>query len=91
MSYFVAMPIEGHFQQLLHLFAYLKIHHNARKVFYPYYPDKDEEDIKKHDWSHMYGYPPETVLLNAPMPLGSKYMIRAYVDKSFAGCKVTRR
>ena len=29
MSYFVAIPREVHFQQLLHLFAYPKINHNA--------------------------------------------------------------
>ena len=33
MSSFVAMPREGHLQQLYHLFAYLEAHHNTRVVF----------------------------------------------------------
>ena len=80
MSSFVTMPREGNFQKLLHLFAYLKIHHNAHKVFDPSYPEIYEEDIKKHDWSDIYGYEPETVPYNAPMPLGSEFMMRDYVD-----------
>ena len=35
MSSFVEMPREGHLQQLLQLFAYLKIHHNSQIVFDP--------------------------------------------------------
>ena len=46
MSSFIAMPIEGYFQQLMQLFAYLKIHHKARIVFDPSYPEIDEEYFK---------------------------------------------
>ena len=39
----------------------------------------------------MYGDDPETVPSNAKILLGSEFTMRAYVDASFAGCKVTRR
>ena len=83
MSYFFKMPREGHFQQLIHLFAYLKINHNARIMFDPSYPEINEEDFKKHYWSDLYGDEPEPVPSNAPMPLGSEFMMRDYVDTSF--------
>ena len=54
MSSFSEMPREGHFQQLLHLFAYLKIHHKSQIVFDPSYPEIDEEYFNKHDCSDMY-------------------------------------
>ena len=50
MSSFVAMPREGHIQQVLHIFAYLKIHHNARIVFDPSYPDVDDGLFEKSLW-----------------------------------------
>ena len=55
------MPREGHLQQLLHLFSYLKIHHNARIVFDTLYPDIYEEYFKRHDLSNLYGDDPEAV------------------------------
>ena len=54
-SLFVAMPREGHLQKLLHLFAYLKYHHNARIVFYPSYPDIDSDQIPRHQCRSLYG------------------------------------
>ena len=55
MSSFGTMPREGHLQQLLQLFAYLKIHHNSKIVFDPSYSEIDEEYFNKHDWSDLYG------------------------------------
>ena len=91
MSSYVAMPREGHMQQVLLIYAYLKIHHNARIVFDPTYPEIDENKFEKKDWSGMYGTTKEPIPANAPEPLGNEFIIRAYVDASFAGCKVTRR
>ena len=54
MSSFVAMPREGHLQQVYHIFAYLKKHHNARLVFDLSYPDLEESDFERNDWTSMY-------------------------------------
>ena len=53
LSSFVVMPREGHMQKVLHIFAYLKIHHNARLVFDPSYPEINNEVFGKRDWSSM--------------------------------------
>ena len=91
LSSYIAMPREGHMQQVLHIFAYLKINHNARMVFDPSYPEIDDETFEEKDWSSMYGMEKDEAPGNAPKPMGSEFIIRAYVDASFAGCKLTRR
>ena len=62
----VVMPQEGHMQQVLHIFAYLKIHHNARLVFDPSYPEIKEEVFGKRDWSSMYDTDKEPITVNTP-------------------------
>ena len=88
---YMAMPREGHLQQVFHIFAYLKVHHNSRLVLDPSYPDINEEDFPKRDWSNFYGNNIESKPPNMPKPLGKEFIIRAYVDADFAGDKVTRR
>jgi len=84
MSSFVAMPREGHLQQVYHIFAYLKKHHNARLVFDPSYPDLEENDFERKDWTSMYDDASKDVPSNAPKPLGNEFVIRAYVDADHA-------
>ena len=91
LSSFIAMPREGHLQQVFHIFSYLKMHHNSRIVMDPSYPEIDEDDFKKMDWSSFYGETKEIKPPNMPDPLGKEFIIRAYVDADFAGDKVTRR
>ena len=85
----VAMPREGHLQQLYHMFAYLKAHHNARIVMDPTYPDIDFDAFEKRDWKEFYGRTKESVPSDAPLPLGKELLIRAYVDADYAGDQVT--
>ena len=91
LSSYVALPREGHLQQVFHIFAYLKVHHNSRIVFDPTYPRIDEEAFVKRDWNNFYGNVREDIPRNAPPPLGKEFIIRAYVDADFAGEKLTRR
>ena len=91
LSSFVAMPREGHLQQIYHIFAYLKVHHNARIVFDPSYPDIKEEDFPRRNWMSHYGDAKEDIPPNAPEALGTEFIMRAYVDADHAGDKVTRR
>ena len=55
MSFCAAVPREGHLHQLLHLFAYLKSHHNARIVFDPSYQDIDSDQFPRREWRILYG------------------------------------
>jgi hypothetical protein len=54
-STFLCMPHESHLDDVHRLFAYLSLHHNARVVFDPTYPDVDMLAFIKNDWKPMYG------------------------------------
>ena len=87
----LAMPREGHLQQVFHIFAYLRNKHNSRIAFDPTYPEINYEEFGNKDWTHIYGEISEQIPENAPEPLGKPLIIRAYVDADFAGEKLTRR
>ena len=46
------MPREGHMQDLLHVFAYLKKHMNTEMVFDPSEPEIDMNSFQRQDWSY---------------------------------------
>jgi len=68
MSTFVAAPRYGHFLQLLQIFVYLKCHHAVRLVFDPSYPEIDDTQFERKDWSGFYGSEKEHVPENSPKP-----------------------
>ena len=90
-SSYVAMPREGQLQHLYHMFSYLKLHHNARLVLDPTYPDISHDDFERRDWKGFYGDLSEPMPPNAPRPLGKELLIRTFVDAYFASDTVTRR
>lgn len=72
--------------------AYLHVFEDtqcARAVIDPTYPDIDMDQFPKQEWSIMYGSDKEAAPGNAPKPIGNEFIIRVYVDASFAGCRVT--
>ena len=91
LSSHLALPREGHLQQVYHIFAYLKCHHNSRIVFDPTYPDIDYENFPRKDWTSAYGNMTEAIPDNAPEPRGEGFIMTAYVDADHAGDKLTRR
>jgi hypothetical protein len=54
LSKYLCMPREGHLDAVYHLYAYLSLHHNARVVFGPTYPDVDMRAFIKTNWKPMY-------------------------------------
>ena len=64
----LAMPRQGHLQQALHIFAYLKRHHNSRIIMDPTYPDISTEDFPKYDWTDHYDVAKDDLPSNAPTP-----------------------
>ena len=58
-------------------------------MFEPLYPEIDEAFNTRQDWSDFYEIERDCIPTNAPEPLGKKFIIRAYVDASYAGCKLT--
>jgi hypothetical protein len=91
----LALPREGHLEQVFHIFAYLKKHHNAVMVFDPREPDIEfSEHFPEQDWSYStMGRMDmkEEIPPDMPTPLGNPFVIRAYVDSDHAGDQITRR
>ena len=83
MSSHLALPREGHLEQVLHIFAYLKKYHNTELVYDPSDPVVDENDFERRDWAssefgHVEGK--EEFPANMPEPRGHGFIMRAKVD-----------
>jgi len=94
MSSHLALPREGHLEQVLHIFAYLKKYHNTEMVFDPSDPVVDESQFERRDWAtsefgHLEGK--EVLPPNMPEPRGLGFTMRAKVDADHASDTVTRR
>ena len=50
MSSHLALPREGHLEQILHIFTYWKKYHNTELVYDPSDPVVDENDFERRDW-----------------------------------------
>ena len=92
MSSHLALPRQGHLEQVYHMFSYLDKHHNAEMPFDPTVPEIDEGSFEAQDWSDsVYGEIKEHLPSNMPPPLGKGFRMTAYVDSDHAGDLVTRR
>jgi hypothetical protein len=91
LSAYLCLPQEGHLEAVFHVFAYLGLHHNARVVFDPTYPDVDMGTFIKTDWKFMYGDVKEMTPSDAPIPRGKEVEWRLFVDSDHAGEQFTRR
>ena len=52
LSSHLALPREGHVQELFRVFAYLRKHLNSEMVFDPTEPDVDMNVFQRQDWSY---------------------------------------
>ena len=92
MASMMALPREGHLDQLFHMFAFLKTNHNGVMVFDPTEPDIDSSCFVREDWSAAaYGECEEELPPNMPEPRGVQMTMRAFVDSDHAGDTTTRR
>ena len=94
MSSHLALPREGHLEQVPHMFACLKSHHNAELVFDPSDPAIDESEFERRDWTstefgHLDGK--EVLPPKMPEPRGVGFVMRAKVDADHASDTATRR
>ena len=90
LSSYLAMPREGHMQELLHVFVDLKKHMNTDMVFDPSDPEIDMNSFQRQDWSYsIYSSPgeelKEALPPNMPKPLGHGFNICCFVDDDHAG------
>ena len=88
---YLANPRDGHLDAALHLYSYLKGHHNARLVLDPSYPEIKQDDFIRRDWDNFYGEVTEELPPDMPEPLGREVDLRLFVDSSHANDKLNRR
>ena len=89
----LALPREGHLKEVLHIFAYLKKHHNSEMVFDPTPVEFDRNLFEKQEWSYsQYGFKDmrEEVPDGMPEPHGQSMTMRVFVDSNHAGDLLTR-
>ena len=71
MASVMALPCEGHLEQVIHMFAFLRNKHNGAMVFDPTVPDIDYSKFVREDWSAAaYGDCREELPSNMPKPRG---------------------
>ena len=92
----LVMPRQGHLEELLHIFAYLRKHMNTEMVFDPSVLDIYKNFFQLQDYSYLiYSSPVETLEEPFPPilqnPLGNSFTIRTFVDSYHAGKTLTRR
>jgi hypothetical protein len=91
MSTHLALPREGHLQQVYHMFGYLKAKPKKTLAFDPSHPDIDETRFQKCDWHDFYRGAKELIPGDAPEPRGNVVSTHCFVDADHAGNRVTRR
>jgi hypothetical protein len=91
MASFCTAPREGHLDQVLHIFAYLRVHDRSTIVMDWTRPEIDEADFKVCDWSEYYPDAAEAIPPNMPAPRGKAVVTTCFVDADHAGCLATRR
>jgi hypothetical protein len=86
---FTAAPRIGHFDALLHIFAYLTQHSRSKLVFDDSYLKLDDEP--KQDWASFYPKAKEVLPDNMPPPRGKPMQMVVFADADHAGDLLTRR
>ena len=86
---FSAAPRIGHFNAMLHIFAFLKLHPRSRLVFDESYVPIQEGPVE--DFSEFYPNASEDIPPNAPEERGKAVQMIAFSDSDHAGDLLTRR
>ena len=63
LSTHLSLPREGHMEQVLQIFGYLKIHKKIRLLFDCSYPRISYKLFKEYDWFYFYRYAKRLFLL----------------------------
>ena len=93
LSSHLALPREGHFEQVLQVFSYLRKYHNTELIYDPSNPIIDEGQFQRRDWtssefSHVNRK--EEMPPKMPEPRGQGVTICTKVDADHTSDTVTR-
>ena len=91
MSTHMAMPREGHLQQLYRIFGYFKIYPKRKIAFDFHHPKISERMFKQYDWSDFYRDATEAIPSDMPWPRGNPMSTHCFVDASHGSDRATRR
>jgi hypothetical protein len=91
MSRFRNAPRDGHLQQVLRIFGYIKGHLRSKLVLDPAYRDWTNIDWVDADWKEFYPDAAELLPPDMPEPLGREVQINTFCDAAHATCLATRR
>ena len=93
LSQYQAAPRDGHLEQALHIFGYLKKKPKLSLYFDPSLPNIDYSTFrtKKEDFHEHYRDAEEQLPHQMPIPRGKPVVTTAFVDASHAANKKTRR
>ena len=92
MTSMMAMPREGHQEQIFHMFSYLRIKLNSTMLFELTAPDIEDSQFVCEDWSSSsYSEYKEELPPDASQPKGTGFTMRTFVDYDNAGKLTTRR
>ena len=91
MSSHLALPRQGHLEQVLHIFGYLKSHKKLRLMFDSDYPQISPGRFKQYNWFDFYRGAEEAIPPNMPEARGLPMATSVFVDADLAGDKRNRR
>ena len=91
MSKHLALPREGHLEQVLHIMGYIKEHKKMRLLFDSGRPKVKESWFKAYDWFDFYQEATEAILHNTPYARGNDGFVTCFVDANHAGDPKTRK
>ena len=91
MSAHLALPREGHLEQVLHIVGYLKCHKKMRLLSDSSYPRVKESWFQDYDWYEFYRDAKEAIPPKMPEARGRDVIITCFVDANHAGNVKDRR
>ena len=84
MSKHLALPREGHLEQLFHIVGFLKEHRKLRLMFDSGRPTVNERWFTKYDWFDFYRGAKEAIPPNMPEARGHDIIVTCFVDANHA-------
>ena len=91
MSTHLAMPRQGHLEQVHHIFGYLKERPKRKLFFDPQHPELDKRSFTTYDWYDFYRDTKEPVLGDMAAPRGQMVSTHCFVDSDHAPNTIMRR
>ena len=91
MASIISLPLEGRLNTVLQMVSFLESKHNGVAVFDPTEPEIDQNQFLTGCWfASLYGPCKKDTLSSAPVPRGTDFATRYFVDSGHAGDSVTR-